>query len=129
MEQQYVSIWFGKFKNEDEFYKFTEFAFEEDVDEDDEYDGYKCEFAKEFDIDLNDIDEDFMEVNYSESMTSLSKLLEGCSYYDTFKERIKDNLLDSMNGNSVVLLYDYEYKGKKRKKHGMTFVGIFEYKK
>ena len=129
MEQQYVSIWFGKSKNEDEFYKFTEFAFEEDVDEDDEYDGYTCEFAKEFDIDLNDIDEDFMEVNYSESKTSLSKLLEGCSYYDTFKEQIKDNLLDSVKGNSVILLYDYKYKATKRKKHGMTFVGIFEYKK
>ena len=129
MEQQYVSIWFGKSKNEDEFYKFTEFAFEEDIDEDDEYDGYTCEFAKEFDIDLNDIDEDFMEVNYSESKTSLSKLLEGCSYYDTFKEQIKDNLLDSVKGNSVILLYDYKYKGTKRKKHGMTFVGIFEYKK
>ena len=70
-----------------------------------------------------------MEVNYSESKTSLSKLLEGCSYYDTFKEQIKDNLLDSVKGNSVILLYDYKYKGTKRKKHGMTFVGIFEYKK
>lgn len=129
MEQKYVSVWVGESKTEDEFYKFTEFFFDEDVDEDDEYDGYKCEFVKEFCIDLNDIDEDFMEVYYTESLTSLYELLEGCSYYDSFKEQVKDNLLDSVKGDSVILLYDYKYQGSKKKKHGMTFVGLFEYKK
>lgn len=33
MEQKYVSVWVGESKTEDEFYKFTEFVFDEDVDE------------------------------------------------------------------------------------------------
>lgn len=130
MEQEYVSVWVGTWENEEAFYRFSEFTFNENADEDDEYDGYECAFAKEFNIDLDDIDEDFMEVYYKNDIISPYELLEGCSYYESFKEQIKDRVPDKLKGNSFVLLYDYKYKGKMgQSKHGMTFVGTFNYEK
>ncbi len=55
MEKSCVSIWVGHVEDEDSFYAYTRIEFDDD-------DNYVCVFAKDFQIDQDDIDEDFIEV-------------------------------------------------------------------
>ena len=123
MDMYNVALWIGTVKSEADFYEYTEFRFNEDAPDDDEYDGYECKFAKDFKIDLDDIDEDFMEVNYIDHIAKAKELLKDCSYYDGFIDQIPCDL----EGNCFVLIFDYKYKKKVKNKNGIAFIGNFEF--
>ena len=109
VEKMYgVSLWIGTVEKEDDFYEYTEIRFNEDAPDDDEYDGFECQFAKDFKIDLDDLDEDFMEVGYKDNVVKADELLKDCSFYDGLIETIPQDL----EGNCFVLVFDYKYKKK-----------------
>ena len=82
MEKSCVSIWVGHVEDEDSFYAYTRIEFDDD-------DNYVCVFAKDFQIDQDDIDEDFIEVYWKREKLSPVELLEGCSYYDNLKDEVE----------------------------------------
>ena len=125
VEKMYgVSLWIGTVEKEDDFYEYTEIRFNEDAPDDDEYDGFECQFAKDFKIDLDDLDEDFMEVGYKDNVVKADELLKDCSFYDGLIETIPQDL----EGNCFVLVFDYKYKKKvKNNKKGLSFAGYFEF--
>ncbi len=125
MEKLYgVSLWIGNVDSEEDFYEYTEFRFNEDAPDDDEYDGYECLFAKDFKLALEDFDEDFMEVYHIDHIAKTEELLKDCSFYDGIIETIPHDL----EGNCFVLIFDYKYKGKvKNNKKGLNYIGYFEF--
>lgn len=129
MENKCVSIFVGIMSCEDEFYNYTEFKFNEDAP-DDEYDGYECDFCKDFGIDLNDVDEDFVEVAWKVRKYTPVELLEGCSYFESFRDEIVNKAEGDKAYNSAVLFYNYDYKRKRGTvKSGFTYLGTYAYEK
>ena len=56
------------------------------------------------------------------------KLLEGCSYLESFKNEIVNETDDDKMYNSAVLFYNYNYGGKKgTEKAGFTYLGTYAY--
>lgn len=107
-----VSIWIGKVKSEDFINKYVEL----DYSDDDECKPSK--FFKDFKIDIDDIDEDFIETAvYEIKSNKLNDLLDGCSYSDIVIKNICGLEGDELkeNYNSVILIYNYEYINKKKK--------------
>ncbi|SDZ72571.1 immunity 22 family protein [Selenomonas ruminantium] len=128
MSDKCVSVFAGNLRDEDELYDYTEFRFNEDAPDDDEYDGYECVCCKDFGIDLAEVDEDFVEVIWKDGQHDLYKLLEGCSYLESFKNEIVNETDDDKMYNSAVLFYNYNYGGKKgTEKAGFTYLGTYAY--
>ena len=111
-----VSIWIGNFESEE---KFTDFI-QEQYDE--EGDLQTSSFMEVFEID--DIDHDFQEVLFHKNLSKDD--IAQASYAESFIDRINDN---SLTGNCVLLLYDFNYKGKVQTSNGFHFIGTFEYEK
>lgn len=123
MEKSCVSIWVGNVEDEDSFYVYTRIEFDDD-------DNYVCVFAKDFQIDQDDIDEDFIEVYWKRENLSPADLLEGCSYYDSMKDAVAKIQDGNKTYNCFVLFYDYEYTGPVCEcPSGLSYLGVFEYEK
>ena len=123
MEKPCVSIWVGNVEDEDSFYAYTRIEFDDD-------DNYVCVFAKDFQIDQDDIDEDFIEVYWKREKLSPVELLEGCSYYDSLKDEVGKIQDRDKTYNCFVLFYDYEYTGPVcESPSGLSYLGVFEYEK
>ena len=96
----------------------------------DDDDNYVCVFAKDFQIDQDDIDEDFIEVYWKREKLSPVELLEGCSYYDSLKDEVGKIQDRNKTYNCFALFYDYEYTGAVcESPSGLTYLGVFEYEK
>ena len=122
MEKSCVSVWVGNVEDEDSFYAYTRIEFYDD--------NYVCVFAKDFQIDQDDIDEDFIEVYWKRENLSPADLLEGCSYYDSMKDVVAKIQDGNKTYNCLALFYDYEYTGSVcESPSGLTYLGVFEYEK
>lgn len=119
-----VSLWLGNFKDEDSLQEFLENNYTDDGD------SIASRFEEEFDIDY--YDEDFLEMGYTEEQSNdLYQLLNGFSGdYKIIPEFIK--IYNGMSYNSIVLLYDFEYDGSKKKYIGfdnqLDYISCVEYK-
>ncbi|MEC2020254.1 immunity 22 family protein [Bacillus velezensis] len=73
--QNYVSLWIGSIKDNESLSKYVELVYNED-----EGDFLPSQFLIDFDIDIDDLDEDFIEkVAHENSRNNLPALI-GCSY-------------------------------------------------
>jgi hypothetical protein len=102
-----VSLWIGKFNSEDEIGNYVEIVYTDD-------DCLPSKFLKDFNIDLIDFDEDFIEASYRKSnYKKISDLIKGCSYDDTviqnFCNKVGNDLGEKYN--AVIMLYNFEYNG------------------
>lgn len=122
MDLYNVALWIGTVKDEAFFYSYTEIFFNEESSHDECF-GYECQFTKDFKINLNDIDEDFIEVDCIDHVAKAKELLQDCSCYDGIIDQIPSDL----EGNCYVLIFDYKYKKKVKTKNGLTFVGNIEF--
>lgn len=92
------------------------------------------EFLNDFNIDMDDVEEDFIEkVRYEEVSDDLECLLSGCSYEDVVIPNIKKNVgnIGGKNINTVILVYNFEYSGNEvivnNRIYSMEYVCTVEY--
>lgn len=103
-----VSLWLGNMKT-DEFLK--DYV---DLKYTDEGEWQKSQFLIDFNIDMDNIEEDFIEkVLYTETNDDIETLLLGCSYENIVIPNIKKIINNKLNDkfNAVILLYNFEYNG------------------
>lgn len=112
-----VSVWVGEFKSDEELkqYMYLNYA------DDDDFPTSK--FTSDFNIDF--YDDDFCEAYYSgQKKQSWHNLIKPISYSETFIHQIPD-ITD--NSNSVIALYNFEYKEYQINKRQLLFIGTFDF--
>ncbi|MGG0289504.1 immunity 22 family protein [Bacillus pacificus] len=99
-----VSIWFGNMQTQDQLDAYI------DVTYDEEGDAIPARFFVDFNIDMIDVDEDFIEKEVlEEASDDISVLLTGCSYDDKILSRINEEVKLKKSYNSIVLIYNFQY--------------------
>ena len=69
-------------------------------------------FLNDFNIDIDEFDEDFIErVCYEDGVDTLSELISGCSYEDIVLPEILNEIEDRFKDktNAAILLYNFDY--------------------
>jgi hypothetical protein len=109
-----VSIWLGKFETEEELYNYTteKYTFDGEV---------SCQFYSDFD--LKYIDNQFIEVAFNDPLTL--EFIESASYSESFIAFFEG--VDLSKWNSIILCYDFEYKGGATKKDNIEFFKVLNY--
>ncbi|EWH19897.1 immunity 22 family protein [Bacillus haynesii] len=109
-KEEFVSLWLGNISSPDELEKILKTSYTEDGD------LIPSIFANSFNIER--YDDSVREADfYEESSNSLSRLLEDFSYDDTIIPEFISVCVEHLakNYNAVVLLYNFNYKGVKKK--------------
>ncbi|URZ02148.1 immunity 22 family protein [Clostridium felsineum] len=131
MEREgYASLWIGKSKSEDELSEYVELVYTDDGDH------LPSKFLQDFNIDMDDFDEDYIERVYLEKGTnSITELISGCSYEDVVIQKY-ENLVDGVQSvkiNAGILLYNFQYDGNiknlNNKDYKFKFIGSVKYVK
>ncbi|MED3871863.1 immunity 22 family protein [Priestia megaterium] len=106
MEKQgIVSIWLGNIKNQKQLEKYVDLTYDE------EGESVPSKFFEDFNIDMDETDEDFIEKAVLEAKSDeISVLLEGCSYEEVIIPIIKEKIKLNSSYNTVILIYNFEYK-------------------
>ncbi|MBY8914104.1 immunity 22 family protein [Bacillus sp. YC2] len=127
--QNYVSLWIGSIKDNESLSKYVELAYNED-----EGDFLPSQFLIDFDIDIDDLDEDFIEkVAHKKECNDLKTLIEGCSYDSVILprfEKISGTTIPN-HINAAIILYNFEYDGRKKEintnNYIFKFIGAVSY--
>ncbi|MCY8836669.1 immunity 22 family protein [Bacillus atrophaeus] len=127
--QNYVSLWIGSIKDDESLSKYVELDYNED-----EGDFLPSQFLIDFDIDIDDLDEDFIEkVAHKKTCNNLSTLIGGCSYDSVILPRFENMVGTTIPEqiNAAVLLYNFEYDGIEKeinaKNYSFKFIGAVSY--
>ncbi|MFB6588584.1 immunity 22 family protein [Bacillus thuringiensis] len=117
-----VSIWLGNMKTQDQLDTYI------DVTYDEEGDAIPASFFVDFNIDMIDVDEDFIEKEVlEEASDDISMLLTGCSYDDKILSRIKEEVKLKKSYNSIILIYNFQYDNSVSNFEGCDFVTATSY--
>ncbi|MGG2016496.1 immunity 22 family protein [Bacillus sp. S10(2024)] len=105
MEKQgMVSIWLGNIKTQNQLEKYVDLTYDEDGE------SIPSKFFVDFNIDRNEIDEDFIEKEVlEEESDNISVLLEGCSYDEIILPKIREYVNLKKSYNAIILIYNFEY--------------------
>lgn len=107
MEKQgLVSIWLGNIKKENSIEEYVDVTYDEDGE------SVPSKFFMDFNIDMDDTDEDFIEKEVLENSNDISILLEGCSYEEIIIPKINKHFNLTKSYNAVILIYNFEYDNK-----------------
>ena len=124
----YVSLWVGNIESEEDFSEYMKIIYNDDGD------AVSSMFSNDFQINIDDFDEDFIECIFSKNKTqSLIKIIKNCSYEDTILLEYKKIMRDifSEKINVAVLLYNFQYNGQivaiNRNHHYFNFIGAVRY--
>lgn len=104
-----VSIWFGTINNEEELFEYVDMTYEED--ENGEF--IPPQFFKDFKVDMDYVDEDFIErVLYDVKEDNINNLLEASSYSEVIIPNVCDSIGSKLDSkvNAKILIYNYEYQ-------------------
>ncbi|MFB5085592.1 immunity 22 family protein [Psychrobacillus sp. PGGUH221] len=104
MEKQgWVSIWLGNIE-EDSTGENLDLIYDEDGE------SVPSKFFIDFNIDMDETDEDTIEkAVYKNSCSDISTLLDGCSYEEIIIPKIKKNIDLKKSYNAVILMYNFKY--------------------
>ncbi|AKC64194.1 immunity 22 family protein [Clostridium sporogenes] len=126
----YVSLWIGNIKSDDELLEYVDLVYTDDGD------WLPSQFLKDFNIDIDDFDDDCIErVCLEENVTSINKLISGCSYEDIVVPKYDKltNGVSIVKYNAGILLYNFQYDGNVKsvnnKDYKFKFIGSVEYVK
>lgn len=123
-EANKVSVWIGKFTDDDDLTDYIENAYDENGDS-------SNQFLDDTGIDW--IDDDFREAGMLQPDLSLRKNLVGFSWIDSFAHVLIPELeaMRSVDDNGLILLYNFEYEDAEsaRLASRMRFVGTFDFQK
>ncbi|MFS0559425.1 immunity 22 family protein [Terribacillus sp. 179-K 1B1 HS] len=105
MEKQgWVSIWLGNINDEDSIGEYVDLTYDEDGE------SVPSQFFIDFNIDMDETDEDTIEkAVYKNSSSDVSALLDGCSYEEIIIPKIKNSTNLRKSYNAVILIYNFEY--------------------
>ncbi|MDM5428539.1 immunity 22 family protein [Bacillus mycoides] len=117
-----VSICLGNMQTQDQLDVYADATY------DGEGDSIPAKFFVDFNIDMIDVDEDFIEKEVlEEASDDISVLLTGCSYDDKILSRIKEEVKLKKSYNSIVLIYNFQYDNSVSDFEGFDFVTATSY--
>lgn len=120
-----VSIWIGNFADQSQLDHYLQIRYDEDGE------AVPSQFLIENSIDLDDIDDDFIEFEvYDVEHSNLERMLKGASYEQTILQNLKEEGINTIipPSNTIILLYNYDYSGNKIVIENIRFIGTVRYK-
>ena len=120
-----VSIWIGNFADQSQLDHYLQIHYDEDGE------AVPSQFLIENDIDIDDIDDDFLEAEvYDRNHSNLEQMLKGASYEETILRNLKEEGIKMVipPSNTIILLYNYDCSGNKKVTANTRFIGTVIYK-
>ncbi|ERN51084.1 immunity 22 family protein [Alkalihalophilus marmarensis] len=123
MEKQgWVSIWLGNINDEDSIGEYVDLTYDEDGE------SVPSQFFIDFNIDMDETDEDTIEkAVYKNSSSNISALLDGCSYEEMVIPKIQKSITLKKSYNVVILIYNFEYKNEISSTGAFDFIAATNY--
>ncbi|WP_146552508.1 immunity 22 family protein [Rummeliibacillus sp. SL167] len=123
MEKQgWVSIWLGNINDEDSIGEYVDLTYDEDGE------SVPSQFFIDFNIDMDETDEDTIEkAVYKNSSSDISELLDGCSYEEIVIPKIQKSINLKKSYNAVILIYNFEYKNEISSTGAFDFIAATNY--
>lgn len=123
MEKQgWVSIWLGNINDEDSIGEYVDLTYDEDGE------SVPSQFFIDFNIDMDETDEDTIEkAVYKNSSSDISELLDGCSYEEIVIPKIQKSINLKKSYNEVILIYNFEYKNEISSTGAFDFIAATNY--
>ena len=120
-----VSIWIGNFTDQSQLDHYLQIIYDEDGE------AVPSQFLMENGIDLDDIEDDWLEGQvYDMNHTNLEQMLKGASYEQTILGNLKGEGINTVipPSNTIILLYNYDDSGNKKVTKNTRFIGTVSYK-
>ena len=120
-----VSIWIGNFADQSQLDHYLQIRYDEDGE------AVPSQFLIENGIDLDDIDDDFIECEvYDVEHSNLERMLKGASYEQTILQNLKEEGINTIipPSNTIILLYNYHYIANVVARGNIRFIGTVSYK-
>lgn len=120
-----VSIWIGNFADQSQLDHYLQINYDEDGE------AVPSQFLIENSIDLDDIDDDFIEFEvYDVEHSNLEWMLKGASYEQTILRNLKGEGINTIipPRNTIILLYNYHYIANVVARENTRFIGTVSYK-
>lgn len=129
MEKEgFVSLWIGNISSQNLLDEYTELIYT------DKGEWLPSSFLADYNINIDDFDEDFIEkVCYENDINTLKELINGCSYEDIIIHRFLNLVGDKLPKeiNSAILLYNLVYDANEKKannkKTTFRYIGAVQY--
>ncbi|KML38985.1 MULTISPECIES: immunity 22 family protein [Cytobacillus] len=123
MEKQgWVSIWLGNINDEDSIGEYVDLTYDDDGE------SVPSQFFIDFNIDMDETDEDTIEkAVYKNSSSDISALLDGCSYEEIVIPKIQKSINLKKSYNAVILIYNFEYKNEISSTGAFDFIAATNY--
>ncbi|KUR61358.1 MULTISPECIES: immunity 22 family protein [Bacillus] len=123
MEKQgWVSIWLGTIKEGDSIEEYVDLKYDEDGE------SVPSKFFIDFNIDMDETDEDTIEkAVYKNSSSDISSLLDGCSYEEIVIPKIQKSINLKKSYNAVILIYNFEYNNEISSTGAFDFIATTNY--
>lgn len=123
MEKQgWVSIWLGNINDEDSIGEYVDLTYDEDGE------SVPSQFFIDFNIDMDETDEDTIEkAVYKNNSSDISALLDGCSYEEIVIPKIQKSINLKKSYNAVILIYNFEYKNEISSADAFDFIAATNY--
>lgn len=123
MEKQgWVSIWLGNINDEDSIGEYVDLTYDEDGE------TVPSQFFIDFNIDMDETDEDTIEkAVYKNSSSDISALLDGCSYEEIVIPKIQKSINLKKSYNAVILIYNFQYKNEISSTGAFDFIAATNY--
>ena len=117
MEKQgWVSFWLGNINDEDSIGEYVDLTYDEDGE------SVPSEFFIDFNIDMDETDENTIEkAVYKNSSSDISALLDGCSYEEIVIPKVQKSINLKKSYNAIILIYNFEYKNE------ISSIGAFDF--
>ncbi|EKS20593.1 hypothetical protein HMPREF9186_00447 [Streptococcus sp. F0442] len=120
-----VSIWIGNFADQSQLDHYLQIHYDEDGE------AVPSQFLIENGIDLDDIDDDWLEAQlYDRNHSNLEQMLKGASYEQTILRNLIGEGINAVipQSNTIILLYNYDCSSNKKVTDNTRFVGTVSYK-
>lgn len=123
MENQgWVSIWFGNIEEGESIGEYVDLKYDDDGE------SVPSRFFIDFNIDMDETDEDTIEkAVYKNSSSDVSTLLAGCSHEEIIIPKVKKKMDLKKPYNAVILVYNFEYKNEVPSSGAFDFITSTSY--
>lgn len=120
-----VSIWIGNFADKSQLNHYLQIRYDEDGE------AVPSQFLIQNGIDLDDIDDDWLEAQVDDrNHSNLERMLKGASYEQTILQNLKEEGINTIipPSNTIILLYNYDYSDNEIATGNTRFIGTVRYK-
>ena len=120
-----VSMWNGDFGDQCHLDHYLQIHYDEDGE------AVPSQFLIENGIDLDDIDDDWLEAQlYDRNHSNLEQMLKGASYEQTILRNLIGEGINTVipQSNTIILLYNYDCSSNKKVTDNTRFIGTVSYK-